>query len=108
MPTKLPQPLAAYFAGNNNHDINAMLAPFTEGAVVKDEGEEMRGLKAIRTWMEETTRKYGASVEVSGVAETAENTTVTCLVSGNFQGSPIELHYAFILDGEKSRCLEIS
>ena len=108
MSTKLPQPLAAYFAGNNNHDIDAMLVPFTAGAIVKDEGQERRGLTAIRAWMEETTRKYGATVEVSNVTETAENTTVTGLVSGNFPGSPVELRYTFILDSEKIVRLEIS
>ena len=108
MSTKLPQPLAAYFAGVNIHDIDAMLAPFTEAAIVKDEGQERRGLAAIREWIEETTRKYRVTVAVTNVAETAGNTTVTGRVSGNFPGSPIELRYAFILDGQKIARLEIS
>src|SRR5438552_2030266 len=108
MSTKLPQPLAAYFAGVNIHDIDAMLAPFTEAAIVKDEGQERRGLAAIREWIEETTRKYRVTIVVTNVAETAGNTTVTGRVSGNFPGSPIELRYAFILDGQKIVRLEIS
>lgn len=39
-PMKLPEPIAAYFAGTNNHHLEAMLAAFTDGAVVKDEGQE--------------------------------------------------------------------
>ena len=58
MSTKLPEPLAAYFAGHNNHDVDSMIGLFTEGATVKDEGQERRGLPAIRKWMEESNAKY--------------------------------------------------
>ena len=34
----LPQPIAAYFAATNTHDIDAMLEPFADGAIVRDEG----------------------------------------------------------------------
>jgi hypothetical protein len=37
MSTKLPEPLAAYFAGHDKHDVDAMIGPFAEGAIVKDE-----------------------------------------------------------------------
>src|SRR5258706_11630333 len=87
MPTELPQPLAAYFAAVNTHDIDAMLAPFTESATVKDEGQERRGRAAIREWIVETTRKYGVTIEVLSVVETAPNITVMGHVSGNFPGS---------------------
>ena len=108
MPTELPQPLAAYFAAVNAHDIDAMLAPFTESATVKDEGQERRGRVAIREWIVETTRKYGVTIEVLNVAETAANITVKGHVSGNFPGSPIDLRYAFTLDGERIARLEIT
>jgi hypothetical protein len=35
-----------------------MMGPFAEGATVKDEGQERRGLPAIRKWMEESNAKY--------------------------------------------------
>lgn len=34
------------FAVQNTHDIDAMLAPFAEDAVVRDEGHEHRGTSA--------------------------------------------------------------
>jgi hypothetical protein len=102
----LPEPLAAYFAAKNRHDIDAMLAPFAEEAVVKDEGQERRGLAAIRQWMEETTRKYRDTVEVTDVAEAEGATVVTGLVSGNFPGSPAVLHFAFTLERGKIARLE--
>jgi hypothetical protein len=43
-----------------------MIGPFAEGAIVKDEGQERRGLPAIRKWMDETTAKSStiAPVEI--------------------------------------------
>jgi Uncharacterized conserved protein len=108
MPTELPKPLAAYFAAVNTRDIDAMLAPFAESATVKDEGQERRGRAAIREWIVETTTKYGVTIEVLEVAGMAPNITVTGHVSGNFPGSPIDLRYAFILDGQRIARLEIT
>lgn len=77
MSIKLPEPIAAYFAAKNERDIDAMLAPFAETAIVKDEGQEMRGVAAIKEWMRETTRKYGVTVAVMDVAATGSKTVVT-------------------------------
>src|ERR1700682_400198 len=107
MSTKLPEPLAAYFAGHNNYDIYRIIGLFTERATVKDEGQERRGLPAIRKWMEESNAKYSVTVAVINVAETAANITVTGRVSGNFPGSPVELHFIFTLDQGKITRLEI-
>ena len=106
MSTKLSEPLATYFAGHNNHDVDAMIGTFAESATVKDEGQERRGLPAIRKWMVETTAKSSV-IAVTNVAETAANTTVTGRVSGNFPGSPVELRFIFTLDQRKITRLEI-
>jgi hypothetical protein len=103
----LPEPLSAYFAAKNRHDIDAMLAPFAADAVVKDESRERRGHRAIREWMEETTRKYRDTVEVTGSIEADGSTVVTGLVSGSFPGSPAVLRFAFTLEGGKVVRLEI-
>ncbi len=108
MSARLPGPLAAYFSATKHHDVAAMLAPFAEGAVVKDEGQERHGLEAIREWMEETIRKYRFTVEVTDVAKTDGKLLVTVLVAGHFPGSPVKLRYAFTLDREKIARLEIS
>ena len=107
MSIKLPESVAAYFDAINERDIDAMLAPFAQTAIVKDEGREMRGVAAIRGWMEETTRKYGVAVAVMDVATTESRTAVTCRVSGNFAGSPIDLQYDISLAGGKIASLEI-
>lgn len=104
---KLPEPIAAYFAAVNVHDIEAAFAPFAETATVKDEGQERRGAAAIREWIEDTTRKYRVTVVVTEVNETDGKTVATGQVSGTFPGSPLQLHYTFTLDGEKIARLEI-
>jgi len=106
MSMKLPEPLATYFAGHKNHDVETMIGPFTEGAIVKDEGQERRGLPAIRKWMEEANAKSSV-ITIINVAETAANTTVTGRVSGNFPGSPVDLRFIFTLNQGKITRLEI-
>lgn len=107
MDIDLKQPLSSYFEAQNAHDVVGMLACFSEGALVHDEGRDRIGLAAIRAWMEETTRKYHPTVSPTKVAEVGERTTVTVQVSGAFPGSPIELLYHFTTaDGAVAR-LEI-
>jgi ketosteroid isomerase-like protein len=103
----LPEPIAAYFAAKNRKDIDAMLLPFAADAIVKDEGEELRGHAPIRAWMEKTTKKYAVTVEPRKIETKDGGTVVTALVSGNFPGSPAELHYAFRLGAGKITGLEI-
>lgn len=107
MTVTLPAPLADYFVANNRHDIDAMLAPFTPDAIVKDEGETHRGAEAIRQWMQSTTDKYHAKVEVKEASVTANAWRIAGIVSGDFPGSPITLHYNFTLGGDRIAKLEI-
>jgi ketosteroid isomerase-like protein len=108
MTTRLPEPLASYYAATNAHDTDATIAVFAEDATVKDEAEEHRGREAIRAWIANTTKKYGPiTVEPTDVAETGRTIVVTSLVSGNFKGSPATLRYTFGLDHENIVRLEI-
>lgn len=107
MTTEMPKPLADYYAGKNRHDVDSMLTPFAEDAIVKDEGETHRGRAAIRDWMEETTRKYLVKVVPTVETNEGDRWTIAGLVSGNFPGSPATLHYHFRLAGDRIAALEI-
>ncbi|TGV73609.1 nuclear transport factor 2 family protein, partial [Mesorhizobium sp. M00.F.Ca.ET.158.01.1.1] len=107
MTVTLPPPPADYFAANNRHDIGAMLAPFTLDAIVKDEGETHRGTEAIRRWMQSTTDKYHATVEVKEAGVKANAWRIAGIVSGDFPGSPITLHYNLTLGGDRIAKREI-
>jgi hypothetical protein len=103
----LPTPIAAYFKARNEFDIDAIVAAFEQNAVVKDENAEHRGLPAIRSWVEETTRKYHAKVEPTESRKSGGKTVVSGLVSGDFPGSPVSLEHAFTLSGQLISRLEI-
>jgi ketosteroid isomerase-like protein len=109
METKLPEPLASYYAAVNVRDIERVLALFAETAIVEDEKEEHRGRAAIRTWMQGTAKKYGPiRVEPTALAETQDHAVVTSTVSGDFKGSPATLRYAFTLEHDRIVRLKIA
>ncbi|MGQ9367555.1 nuclear transport factor 2 family protein [Azospirillum sp. ST 5-10] len=107
MTPELPAPIAAYFTAGNAKDIDRMIAPFADDAVVTDERQAHRGRPAIRAWMEAVTAKYGATAEVLTAEATATGHRVTARVHGNFPGSPATLRYGFTLSGSEITGLEI-
>jgi hypothetical protein len=102
-------PIAAYFAAKSTDDIDAMLAPFSADAVVRDVdgNQQMHGLQQIRGWMDETVRKYRYTVEVLDVEDGGEATIVRCRLAGSFPGSPVDLRYAFRVSEGKIASLDI-
>ena len=108
MTTGLEPALAHYFAATNEHDVAEMVSAFAEEAVVRDEGQEHRGLAAIRSWVETTIEKYGYRVDPIDSSRIGAKTVVRVSVHGGFPGSPITLRYEFTVDRQKIARLEIS
>jgi ketosteroid isomerase-like protein len=108
MSKELRAPIDAYFAGKRSDDIDAMLAPFADAAIVRDVDQEIKGRADIREWMQETTRNFQYTVDIMDVAESATKTAVIRRLSGDFPGSPVEQRYAFALDVGRIIRLEIS
>lgn len=98
MTSELPTAIRNYFAGKNARDFAVAASGFAPTAVVKDEGHDHIGPDAIRAWMAETAAKYDDKAEVLGAAQSGKRTDVTARISGNFPGSPIELHFLFDLE----------
>ena len=107
MPPILPTPIEKYFGAKNAHDIDAMLAVFSEQGAVRDEGRDMVGHPAIRDWMEETSRKYRVTAAPTAIDQLKVQSIVTATVSGTFPGSPAQLRFRFTIAGEKITHLEI-
>ena len=80
---------------------------FTEDAVVRDEGETIEGLAAIKQWKAETRKKYQHTIKPLASAQKDGKTIVTNRLTGNFPGNPVELEFVFELDGDKIASLEI-
>lgn len=107
MAIELPKPIADYFAADKGLNAEAIAACFTQTAVVKDEGNTYAGRDAIRRWKDESSSKYTYTVEPSSIADEDGRTVVTSHLVGDFPGSPTDLRYFFVLDGDKIGELEI-
>ena len=108
MALDLPESLARYFAAQNDHDVEGMVAAFAPDAEVRDEGRAYVGREAIGEWKRETSAKYGITVRPLRAKRDSDALTATVRVSGNFPGSPAELTYDFLLDrSDAIRRLEI-
>lgn len=106
MPTTLPAPIAAYFAADQ-HDGDAVALCFTDKAVVVDERQTHAGRAAISRWKAEAGRKFRYTTDPFAISTADGRTVVTAHVAGNFPGSPVDLRYTFVLEGEKIARLEI-
>jgi SnoaL-like domain len=107
MSVDLPTPIAIFIAAENRGDTETLAGCFTEHAVVRDEGQTIEGLGAIKKWMAETRRKYQHTIEPLASAPEDDKTIVTNRLTGNFPGSPIELRFIFRLEANKITSLEI-
>ena len=107
MKTKLPKPIARYFAADRG-DANAVADCFTENAVVVDENHTYTGRQAIKRWKESATTRYKYTSKPIASEEEDGKTVVTSRLTGDFPGSPVDLRYVFALDGDRIASLEIT
>ena len=107
MSVDLPTPISIYIAAENRGDTEALAECFAEHAVVRDEGQTIERLAAIKQWKAETKKKYQHTVEPLASVQIDDKTIVTNRLTGNFPGSPIDLEFVFTLDGNKIVSLEI-
>ena len=103
----LPAPIATYIAAENGDDPSALALCFGENTIVQDEGRAMKGLAAIQRWKRETKQKYHHTVEPLACDQKDGKTVVTCRLTGQFSGSPVELQFIFALEGDRIASLEI-
>lgn len=107
MSITLPEPVAAYFAADRE-DGDAVAHCFTEDAVVTDERRTHVGRDAIRRWRAEASAAFSYTTDPFALSEEGGRIMVTAHVAGNFPGSPVDLRYAFVLEGERIARLEIT
>ena len=106
MTLNLPKPVAAYFIADEA-DGEAVARCFTDDAVVKDEGHAYNGRAAIKKWKEDASAKYVYTSEPLACEQKDGKVVVTCRLTGNFPGSPVDLRFFFELAGEKIASLEV-
>jgi hypothetical protein len=106
MSLDLPTAIAAYFAADKVGG-GTVARCFAEQAVVRDEGHIYRGRAAIGQWKADTSAKFNYTSEPVAVDHEDGKIVVTSQVVGDFPGSPVDLRYFFVLDGDKIAYLEI-
>ncbi|CAN5658153.1 nuclear transport factor 2 family protein [soil metagenome] len=97
----LPTAIANYFEASNAGDFDGIAAAFAEDGLVHDEGEDLRGFDAIKTWAQGSRAKYDFTSVPNGITVNGNDIVVTGDVSGTFPGSPIVLTYEFTMVGDK-------
>jgi hypothetical protein len=106
MTLNLPKPVTAYFSADQA-DSETLSRCFTDDAVVKDEGHTYNGRAAIRKWKEDASAKYEYTSEPLACEQKDGKFVVTCRLTGNFPGSPVDLRFFFELAAEKIASLEV-
>ncbi len=77
MKIKLPEIIEKYVEASNRHDVKSILSCFSDHAIVQDEGEELRGKKAIEGWILKTIEKYRVQFKPLSVKADRAETVVT-------------------------------
>lgn len=108
MPITLQSPIADYFAADRKGDSVAVARCFAENAVVIDERQTHTGRDAIRRWKTDASAKYDYVSEPIAVSGEGDRFVVTARLAGNFQGSPVDVRYAFNIEGNAIARMEIA
>ena len=95
--SNLPESVARYIEASNNFDAQAASACFATDASVRDMEQDIVGIKAIESWVAESSAKYQPQATVTRVQNEGENVAITVDVAGQFPGSPVELEFDFHL-----------
>jgi len=104
----LPKPIADYVAANAQLDVDAMLKPFAADAVLYDLGRPHAGQAALRTLFEEEVVAVKAIFTPDSLRHENGKVVVEGPAHGDFKGSPIRFTYAFTLESDAIKTLEIT
>jgi uncharacterized protein (TIGR02246 family) len=104
-----PGVITRYFSAQAARNWDAMVALFTDDAVVVDEGQTRRGSSEIRAWRENVASAYEYTTEVKNVQPFGgEQYVARVRLDGNFPGGTVDLRYQFDIDGDRIQRLEIT
>ena len=112
MTMPLPTVVSDYLAASDRGDLDALVACFTDDAVVLDEDQEWRGRAGIRQWRQKVANAYEYTVEVRGAAkqrsvDDLQRHDVHTHLEGNFPGGTVDLTFRFGLRDDRIATLQI-
>ena len=96
-----PDVIRRYFALEADHDLDGLLALFSEDAAVVDEGRMRQGTDEIRAWRTGAASAYTYATEVRGIDDRgAGRYRVDGRITGDFPGGVADLAWDFtVADG---------
>ena len=101
----MPKAIARFIRAVNEHDADAFLSSFSNGALVTDVGREFRGTAAIKEWGKSEIFEFNVTLDVVNVTERDGETVVTVKVDGTFGKTglpdPLLLNHHFTLGHDK-------
>jgi hypothetical protein len=106
MSTDLPAPVAGYLEAKNGAG-EAVLENFADDAIVHDEGRTHVGIAAIRDWAAQISAAYQLERTVTEMHRAGPATVVLVHVTGDFPGSPVDLHHHFSVARDRISALTI-
>ena len=105
----LPPLVASYVQATNSFDLDALLAPFADDALVNDQLCDYWGKQAIREWATRDIIGERLTMQVVKVVEHYGHFIVTANVDGNFdkRGLPDPLALAFYFSAYGDRIVQL-
>ncbi len=107
---QIPQAIAAFIEATNAHNTDEFLATLTDSAVITDEGQEYRGIAAIKAWSDKKYVGAKVTLDVVEVANSNGKTIVTVKVDGNFDKTglpdPFLMDFHFTTDTKRIAALD--
>lgn len=104
----LPKPIADYVRANAELDLDGMLVPFAEDAVLLDNGKRFEGYAELRGLFEDAVIAAKAVFTPDSIRNENGKVVVEGPAHGDFPGSPIRFTYRFSLEDDAIRALEIT
>jgi hypothetical protein len=101
----LPAPVAAYIAASNAFDIEALMATFSEDALVNDHRNEFPDRKAVRDWAQREIVNDRVTMKVTGWTRRDSSAAVNAVIDGDFDktGLPDRLELTFYFSFDSGR-----
>ena len=108
MSTPKTSVITQYFEADARRDIDAIVALFSDEAVVVDEGQTYHGSEAIRGWREGAASAYQYTTQLIDTKRfDAESYLVTGRLTCNFPVGTAELQWRFTVQNDLISRLEI-
>jgi ketosteroid isomerase-like protein len=106
MTLNLPKPIADYVEANARLDIDSMMKPFLDDAVIIDNGKRYEGLAEIRKLLKDEAIAVKAIFTPDAVREEHGDVVLEGPAHGDSPGSPIRFTYRFTLANDAIKSLE--